>query len=104
MKLLRGCINLRGRAKPPAAWPLPCVRFIDAVPPSFDPTGLRLFVGNAVPSAIFNGLANINATLGSYYWLGFITFGLSPNKKRLALLGARLSGGTRYRERHFDSS
>ena len=47
------------------------------------------------PPAILDGLANIDATLGSYYWLGFITFGLSPNKKRLALLGAqRLSGGT----------
>ena len=48
----------------------------------------------------FIGLANINATLGSDYWLGFITYGLSPYKKRLALLGAqRPSAGTRYRER-----
>jgi hypothetical protein len=44
------------------------------------------------PSAIFNDLADINATLGSYYWLGFITSGLSPGKKRLALLGAQRSG------------
>jgi hypothetical protein len=42
-----------------------------------------------VASAIFNGLANIYATLGSYYWLGFITSGLSPDKKRHALHGAR---------------
>ncbi|MFT5408710.1 MAG: hypothetical protein ACI9NC_001420 [Verrucomicrobiales bacterium] len=46
---------------------------------------------------IFNGLANICATLGSYYWLGFITMGLSPTKKRLALLGAqRKRPATRY--------
>ena len=50
---------------------------------------LRSFVGNAVPPAIFPDLANINATLGSDYWLGFITTGLSPDKKRLALLGAQ---------------
>ena len=43
------------------------------------------------PSAVFNGLANINATLGSYYWLGFVTSGLAPDKKRLALLGAQRS-------------
>ena len=42
-----------------------------------------------------NGLANITATLGSFYWLGFETTGLSPDKKRLAWLGAqRQSGGT----------
>jgi len=51
--------------------------------------GFRLFVGNAVASAIFNDLANIHATLASYFWLGFITTGLSPDKKRLALLGAQ---------------
>jgi hypothetical protein len=32
--------------------------------------------------------ANITATLGSFYWLGFETSGLSPDKKRLAWLGA----------------
>ena len=54
------------------------------------------------PPATFNGLANIYATLGSYYWLGFITFGLSPNKKRLALLGAqRQRSGTGYWRRAF---
>ena len=36
-----------------------------------------------------NGLAVMSATLGSYNWLGFITYGLSPYKKRLALLGAQ---------------
>jgi len=53
--------------------------------------GFGLFVGNAVAPAIFNDLANIYATLGSYFWLGFITTGLSPDKKRLALLGAQRS-------------
>ena len=36
-----------------------------------------------------NELANITATLGSFYWLGFETSGLSPDKKRLAYLGAQ---------------
>jgi len=41
------------------------------------------------------GLANTTATLGSFYWLGFETSGLSPDKKRLAWLGAqRLKCGT----------
>jgi hypothetical protein len=31
----------------------------------------------------------MTATLGSFYWLGFETSGLSPDKKRLALLGAQ---------------
>ena len=38
---------------------------------------------------VFNGLANTTATLGSFYWLGFETTGLSPDKKRLAWLGAQ---------------
>ena len=33
---------------------------------------------------VSNGLANITATLGSFYWLSFETTGLSPDKKRLA--------------------
>jgi hypothetical protein len=33
---------------------------------------------------LFIGLANTTATLGSFYWLGFETTGLSPDKKRLA--------------------
>jgi len=36
-----------------------------------------------------NGLANTTATLGSFYWLGFETSGLPPDKKRLAWLGAQ---------------
>jgi hypothetical protein len=36
-----------------------------------------------------NGLANITATLGSFYWLGFETSDLSSDKKRLAWLGAQ---------------
>ncbi len=31
----------------------------------------------------------MSATLDSFYWLGFETSGLSPDKKRLALLGAQ---------------
>jgi hypothetical protein len=31
----------------------------------------------------------MTATLGSFYWLGFETTGLSPDKKRLAWLGAQ---------------
>jgi hypothetical protein len=51
--------------------------------------------GDAVSSANFDGSANMTATLGSFYWLGFKTTGLSPDKKRLALLGAqRLKCGT----------
>ena len=38
---------------------------------------------------ISNGLADISATLGSFYWLGFETSGQSPDKKRLAWLGAQ---------------
>ena len=38
---------------------------------------------------VSNGLANTTATLGSFYWLGFETTGLSPDKKRLAWLGAQ---------------
>ena len=36
------------------------------------------------PPRIIDGLAHITATLGSLYWLGFETTGLSPDKKRLA--------------------
>lgn len=54
-----------------------------------------------------NGLANITATLGSFYWLGFETSGLSPDKKRLALLGAQqylfVSHLTVISDRHFGS-
>jgi hypothetical protein len=32
------------------------------------------------------------ATLGSFYWLGFETSGHSPDKKRLAWLGAQRPG------------
>jgi len=63
----------------------------------------RIPVGNAVPPARFNGLANITATLGSFYWLGFETSGLSPDKKRLAWLGAqRQRPGAPDRERASD--
>ena len=51
-----------------------------------------------------NELADMSATLGNDYWLGFVISGHSPYKKRLASLGAqRRSGGTRYRERQSDS-
>ena len=53
---------------------------------------------------MLNGLANTTATLGSFYWLGFETSGLSPDKKRLAWLGAqRRSPLTPVRGRGIDS-
>lgn len=90
MELLRGCINLQALARHPVACVIPCVRFNHAVSPSIGlQIGLRVHVVNAVPPAISNGLANTTATLGSFYWLGFETSGLSPDKKRLAWLGAQ---------------
>ena len=86
---LRSCINPRGSATPPTAWPIPCLRFVHAVPPRDASVDGRLFVFKAVPPADFNGLANIYARLGSYYWLGFITPELSSDKKRHALHGAQ---------------
>jgi hypothetical protein len=68
---------------------LPCVRFVDAVSPALRSSDPWDFVGNAVSPAMFPDLANINATLGSDCWLGIITTGLSPDKKRLAWLGAQ---------------
>jgi hypothetical protein len=47
---------------------------------------------------IFNELANTTATLGSFYWLGFETSGLSPDKKRLAWLGAQRRSARTVRE------
>ena len=65
--------------------------------------GFRFFVGHAVSPAIFHDLANIHATLASYFWLGFVTTGLSPDKKRLAWLGAqRPRHGSPIRERGLD--
>ena len=83
------------------AYVIPCVRFNRAVSPSLGlQVSFRISVGDAVSSAIFNGLANTTATLGSFYWLGFETSGLSPDKKRLALLGAqRQSDVTACRQR-----
>ena len=64
----------------------------------------RFFVGNAVPSATFNDLANMSAKLGNYFWLGFIITGLPPDKKRHALHGAqRQSLGNPLREPHSDT-
>ena len=40
-------------------------------------------------SADFDDLANIDARLGNYFWLGFIITGLSPDKKRPAWHGAQ---------------
>jgi hypothetical protein len=65
--------------------------------------GLLLFT-RCLPR-ISNGLANTTATLGSFYWLGFETSGLSPDKKRLAWLGAQqylfVSHMTVISDRHF---
>ena len=87
------------------AYVIPCVRFNRAVSPSLGlQVSFRISVGDAVSSAIFNGLANTTATLGSFYWLGFETSGLSPDKKRLALLGAqRLASAATHRKRHADT-
>lgn len=72
------------------AYRFPCVRFVEIVSPSFSVSErVGGFVVHAVPSATFNDLAGLNATLGNRYWLGFTISGLSPNKKRLALLGAQ---------------
>ncbi|MFT6181206.1 MAG: hypothetical protein ACJA1W_003563, partial [Akkermansiaceae bacterium] len=49
----------------------------------------EFFVGHAVSSSIFDDLADFNAILSSRRWLGFTASGLSPDKKRLALLGAQ---------------
>ena len=89
MTLLRGCISLQAGANRPVACVMPCVRFNRALSP---PVGrgfreMRLFV--RFSPHVFNGLANTTATLGSFYWLGFETSGLSPDKKRLAWLGAQ---------------
>ena len=48
-----------------------------------------------------HGLADSNATLGSDYWLGVITTGLSPDKKRLAWLGAQRLGTSTAACTHF---
>jgi hypothetical protein len=91
MSLLRGCISLQAVANRPVACVIPCVRFNHAVSPPVAPLtrppGSCLFVRFAPHT--FNGLANTTATLGSFYWLGFETTGLSPVKKRLAWLGAQ---------------
>ena len=87
MSLLRGYINLRALARRPVACVIPCVRFNHAVsPPIGLQVSIRVHVVDAVASAalFFHGLANTTATLGSFYWLGFETTGLSPDKKRLA--------------------
>lgn len=52
-------------------------------------SGLMLFT-RCLPR-MFHGLANMSATLGNDCWLGFIITGLSPDQKRLALLGAQQS-------------
>jgi len=60
--------------------------------------GGQLFVFEAVPPADFDDLANIDARLGSYYWLGFITPELSSGKKRHALHGAQRKVHRHYAE------
>jgi hypothetical protein len=83
MSLFRACISLRTGANRPVAYVIPCVRFNRAVSP---PVGLSLreLVWSRGVLRGFDGLANTTATLGSFYWLGFETTGLSPDKKRLA--------------------
>ena len=94
MALLRGCISLQAGANRPVACVIPCVRFNRAVSPPVG-LGFREHVWSRGVLRGSDGLANTTATLGSFYWLGFETSGLSPDKKRLTLLGAqRNSTGT----------
>jgi len=116
MSLLRGCINLQAGANRPVACVILSLRDLRAgfalmnalragqsvyasimlfPHPSASKTASGFMLLTRCLPRISNGLANITATLGSFYWLGFETSGLSPDKKRLAWLGAqRLSGGT----------
>ena len=88
MSLLRGCIILQAGANRPVACVIPCVRFNRTVSPPVG-RGLREHGWSRGVLRGFDGLANTTATLGSFYWLGFETSGLSPDKKRLAWLGAQ---------------
>jgi len=73
------------------AYQFPCIRFVEIVSPFF---GIVLIlrssslVTRCLPR-LFDDLADFNAILGSRCWLGFTASGLSPDKKRLALLGAQ---------------
>mgnify|MGYP007106219006 CR=1 FL=1 len=103
MTLLRGCIILQAGANRPVACVIPCVPFNRAVSPPVG-RGFREHVWSRGVLRGIDGLANTTATLGSFYWLGFETSGLSPDKKRLAWLGAqRRSPHTRCRGRGSDS-
>jgi hypothetical protein len=89
-RYLRGYIILQAGAFRPVARRLPCVRFGHAVSPSFGiqaASGFMLFT-RCLPR-MFHGLSNMSATLGNGCWLGFVITGLSPDKKRLASLGAQ---------------
>ena len=112
MESLRAChgarndaafpLTLQGRLPRPASYgavsilremrtPLRPGRFPVYASPMLFPRGVVLtsmVLVTRFSSRDFIDLANIDATLGSYYWLGFTTYGLSPYKKRLALLGA----------------
>jgi len=98
MTLLRGCIILQALAGHPVACVIPCVRFNRAVSPPVG-RGFREHVWSRGVLRGFDGLANTTATLGSFYWLGFETSGLSPDKKRLAWLGAQRQSARTVRER-----
>src|ERR1035437_2754 len=88
-----GAISTFGRMRP-ALWPawFPVYASIMLFPHPSDSlsgktSGFMLFT-RCLPR-ISNGLANMTATLGSFYWLGFETSCLSHDKKRLASLGAQ---------------
>ena len=88
--------NLQAVANRPVAYAFPVYASIMLFPhPSASEAASGFMLFTRCLPRIFNGLANITATLGSSYWLGFETSGLSPDKKRLAFLGARLSDGSR---------
>ncbi len=90
---LRGCINLQVLAKVLVAWSFPYLRFVQIVSPSFHPSVIRSTSSSSLFTRcfprLFNSLADFNARLGNRYGLGFTVSGLSPDKKRLALLGAQ---------------
>jgi hypothetical protein len=105
MSLLRGCISLQTGAIRPVAY----CNFVPLGPAGWLRIEKARCAGQSVYASImlfprplaskaasgfllftrflprlFFGLANTTATLGCFYWLGFETTGLSPDKKRIA--------------------
>ena len=74
-----------------ALWPAGFPVYASVVPfphpPASETAGFMLLT-RCLPR-LSHGLADTSATLGNDCWLGFIITGLSPDQKRLALLGAQ---------------